>query len=226
MRQSSQSASSCTPESCLVSFFQAPSDAHILFLCLSLRRGGVKTTYQALSDKFALPTYIQPPGLGSSLAPTAATERTYMILLCISSPSRVLTQSRTRSVGKLGDRHHLACTQIVPAAYQSAVALALSGLARLRRRLRLRGSWKGGLGKTHPSSTSTLDDCLVCWEVDTEVLFEPLRRAGGLHPRFPGGSRRIFFHAIITYKTLAKPPVSCESHLAVPLPRIRVGTVP
>jgi len=68
------------------------------------------TTYQALSDRFALPTYAQagqvfgvefPPEL-----PSTSSLRTNIALLCMRSPSRVLTQSRTSSFGKSGECHH------------------------------------------------------------------------------------------------------------------------
>lgn len=101
-------------------------------------------TYHALSDKLALPTYAQAtrrcclpsadalplaapptpvavnPGSAEDTEGLAVADdaeaRTNIILECISSPSRTFSQSRTKSVGKLGDRHHRACTQIVPAA--------------------------------------------------------------------------------------------------------------
>jgi hypothetical protein len=95
------------------------------------------STYHALSDRFALPTYAHPRGRAADLAaassvrdasgacPSSAVAafnsgdsrlRTNMTLVCISNPGLLLTQSRTSSLGKVADRHHLACRQIVPAA--------------------------------------------------------------------------------------------------------------
>lgn len=81
------------------------------------------STYHALSDRLALPTYANPsmhcPDAMVLADATALRRRTKITLLCIKRPSRVLMQSRTSCRGKLGACHHLAWAQIVPPACTS-----------------------------------------------------------------------------------------------------------
>ena len=110
-----------------------------------MSKGGIPSTYHALSDRLALPTYAQPKDRAADLAAAVAASvrdasssrrpscaaadfvsndtrlRTNMTFVCISSPGLLLTQSRTSSLGKVADRHHFACRQIVPAAWAMSV---------------------------------------------------------------------------------------------------------
>lgn len=194
------------------------------------RRRDARASHHALSDRLALPTYTQPgdncPASASASASAAPTSksaasapvrelrlfvplvllRTNIILLCINNPSRVLTQSRINSVGKLGARHHFACTQMVPAAY---VAFALASVHPPVCKfgvLRLSVSRSLSLSRrpvivTHPSPSPTLGNRLFCRKIDGELVLERVRRRrrslrfGLCRTAQP---RVVFCHAIIT----------------------------
>ncbi len=90
----------------------AGDDLAVAGCCCRQKRGGKGIgTHQALSERFALPTYAKH--LSGEFV--ASEGRMNITLLCMSTPGRTDLQSRRSSRGKLAACHHLDWKQIVPA---------------------------------------------------------------------------------------------------------------
>jgi hypothetical protein len=157
----------------LVSFTKRPLDVFLVRSTVFSHQF-VLTAYQALSDRLALPTYAQHGVVwlcGEELAPAPGsldcnTLRTKISFECIRSPSRVLAQSRISSLGNVGACHHLGCTHIVPAAYNTPNTCQYA-LCVLEVWFQYDGKTRS---TTHSDTSTAFHDSLVCWKVYPNVI--------------------------------------------------------